>query len=138
DGDSVTVSASGFPPYTPVTVSECSPPPSGPNLFGYPGGCQGLGGGPVVTTDESGAIGPVTVQVHVESQANFGPGPTSVITACPPTAAQQQAGVEACVISVATLDGSMAAADPIGFATGVTAPAPPPVPVSPAVAITAI
>ena len=63
DGDTVVVTATGFPPYMPVTVDECSPVPSGSG-YQYGNGCDfGNGPGLVLTTDQNGALGPVTVPV---------------------------------------------------------------------------
>jgi putative cell wall-binding protein len=135
DGDMVTLTATGFPAYTPVNIAECSLVPDGSGLLGYPGDCQGGAGyAPSITTDQNGAIGPVSVPVQVQSQQIYGPTPAPVLTACPPTPQQQQAGIAACVISVSVLDGAMTAAAPIAFAPGVTAPPvvegpPPPIPV---------
>jgi len=128
DGDTVVVTATGFAPYMPVSVEECSPVPSG---SGYQGDGCGFVNGPglVLTTDENGAIGPVTLPVHVLAFTDLGSTGASVL-ACPPSPSQQQAGIAACVIDVSAADGiTSGAATPIAFAAGVTAPVPTPAPV---------
>jgi len=129
DGDTVVVTATGFAPYMPVTVSECSPVPSGPGV-GYGNGC-GFANGPglSLTTDQNGALGPVAFTVHVLAFTNPGPSGTSVLS-CPPSSSQEQAGIAACVLDVSAANGvTSAAAAPIAFAAGVAAPAPAPAPV---------
>jgi hypothetical protein len=128
DGDTVVVTATGFPPYTPVTVDECSPVPSGSG-YQYGNGC-GFTNGPglVLTTDQDGALGPVTLPVHVLAYTDFDSSGV-VALSCPPSPSQQEAGIGACVIEVSAANGiTSGAAAPIAFAAGVSPPTPPAAP----------